>query len=1215
MLGAIKRAVDADPRPGQFVITGSVRADMLASSWPVTGRVIRIAHWGLTAREVAGATDTASIIDVLFDGSADTLDAPEAAIDLIGYVDRALTGQFPEVLHLTGSVRDRWLASYAEQLTARDPALDLGMRDPARLRRYLNAAARSTAGVPAHASLTEAAGVSRTTGLAYDTTLEALFVHELVPAWFSNRLKRLGKRPKRYLVEPAMLRPLAGVDPRSVLRSADLLGRLMDTFVIAQLRPELEVSMTRACPHHLRLDDGSHEVDLVLEAADGRVVGIEVKAAASVASSDARHLAWLRDQLGDQFVAGIVFHTGPRPFALGDRLHALPIASDLGPRTRSVAHRRGFRGQIAATSHLAPGSVRPGYCAPMTEVRPLTGTRVLDLTTGRAGAYAARLLVDAGADVVIVEPPDGTPLRRYGATPGSAGLLFEFLRGGTTSVTADLSDPGGAAFVRSSYAAVDLVLDDLGPGRVEALGLGAADLRAANPAAVMVSISPYGRGGPWSDRPGNEFTLQALAGGTSTRGSAEREYVNGQGRVGEWLTGAVAATIGLAAVRRARDTGLGEHVDLSMLEVINPTCTNLLSVWGSFSGATDAVRLRELPSIEPTADGYVGFCIFTGQQWQDFCVLIDHPELIADDSLATMGGRTHQAERVEPLIQRWTRARTTAEVVDAATALRIPVAPIGTGATVTTFEQFIARGVYRPHPTLGFLMPRPPYRIDGRSAPEPLPAPRLAAPPATDARSAASVADIWRDVPAHGEEATKSRRTGPGSPDLWPDIPSDGGDLTKFGRAGEGRAGEGRAGEGAAGERPAGEGPAGGAGSTPGPPSATLPLAGLRIVDLTQFWAGPWAGFLLAALGAEVIHVESIQRPDGMRFGSVKAPGTDLWWEWGPTFAATNRGKKSITLDLGRPEGRDLLRRLITVSDALIENYSPRVIEQFGLDWPTVHRWNDQLVMVRMPAFGLDGPWRDRVAFAQTMEQISGMAWVTGYADGPPLLARGPADPLAGTHAVWALLVALEQRRRTGLGAFVEATMAETALVAAAEQVIEHSATGTLLTRSGNAHPDAAFQACVPCRLDPADEITTGWLAVSAETSHQYERLQHMLAGEPLDTWASARDVHQAVQLLHAVGIPAAPVVKARASEHNDQMDARGFFHAVDHPVTGTHRYPGLPAHFTFTTPAEAAAALTPAPTLGQHNDEVLGGLLGLTAAELEALRDADVIGTRPLGT
>ncbi len=392
-------------------------------------------------------------------------------------------------------------------------------------------------------------------------------------------------------------------------------------------------------------------------------------------------------------------------------------------------------------------------------------------------------------------------------------------------------------------------------------------------------------------------------------------------------------------------------------------------------------------------------------------------------------------------------------------------------------------------------------------------------------------------------------------------------------------------------------------------------MAGLRVVDLTQFWAGPWAGFLLAALGAEVIHVESIQRPDGMRFGSVKTPGTDLWWEWGPTFAASNLGKKSITLDLGRTEGRDLLRRLITVSDALIENYSPRVIEQFGLDWPTVHGWNDQLVMVRMPAFGLDGPWRDRVAFAQTMEQISGMAWVTGYADGPPLLARGPADPLAGTHGVWALLVALEQRRHTGIGCFVEATMAETALVAAAEQVIEHSATGTLLTRSGNDHPDAAFQACVPCRPDPTDDITTGWLAVSAETVVEHGRLLAVLGDVPLDEWASTRTVDGAVDTLHAAGVPAAPIVKARASEHNAHLDARGFFRSIEHPVTGTHRYPGLPARFASTPPAVVDAALTPAPTLGQHNREVLGGLLGLTEEELVALASSGVIGTRPLGT
>ena len=181
-------------------------------------------------------------------------------------------------------------------------------------------------------------------------------------------------------------------------------------------------------------------------------------------------------------------------------------------------------------------------------------------------------------------------------------------------------------------------------------------------------------------------------------------------------------------------------------------------------------------------------------------------------------------------------------------------------------------------------------------------------------------------------------------------------------------------------------------------------------------------------------------------------------------------GQRRQAFDHARPhrdDGRALLRRLIEQSDVLVENYSPRVMEQFGLTWDVVHAWNPRLVMVRMPAFGLDGPWRDRVGFAQTMEQASGMAWLTGYADTAPMNARGPCDPLAGLHSAFSALVGLHLRERTGPGTHIESTMVETALNAAAEQVIELSAHGRLLSRDGNHHHGAGRRASTPSPIDP----------------------------------------------------------------------------------------------------------------------------------------------------
>jgi predicted AAA+ superfamily ATPase len=208
----------------------------------------------------------------------------------------------------------------------RDSALHDQDRDPVKLRRYLTAVAANTAGVVEHKTVFDAARITRLTGVAYDGLLEMLFVAEQIPAWHSNRLNRLTRSPKRYLTEPALLGPLLGVDERGALRNGDILGRLLDSFVVSQLRPEIEVAAAQPRLHHIRQEGGSHEIDLVAEYPGGKLVAIEVKASSAPKAADARHLVWLRDHIGDDFVAGIVFHTGPRVIPIGDRVSALPIS-------------------------------------------------------------------------------------------------------------------------------------------------------------------------------------------------------------------------------------------------------------------------------------------------------------------------------------------------------------------------------------------------------------------------------------------------------------------------------------------------------------------------------------------------------------------------------------------------------------------------------------------------------------------------------------------------------------------------------------------------------------------------------------------------------------------------------------------------------------------------------------------------------------------------
>ncbi|MFQ5745574.1 MAG: DUF4143 domain-containing protein [Acidobacteriota bacterium] len=207
---------------------------------------------------------------------------------------------------------------------ARDLVVLRPRADRELLTRYVESLAIRTAAVADVTSSAVAAGVTRKTAQAYGKLLRGVHVLSLLPAWYSNRLKRLTRRPKQHLVEPALLGPAARVDVNTVLGDAGLFGRLLESFVVAQLRAELEWSRTRARMYHLRLEKGEHEIDLVLEAGR-RVVGVKVKAAASVDARDVRHLAWLRDRLGEQFLLGVVLHCGALAQPLGERLLAAPI--------------------------------------------------------------------------------------------------------------------------------------------------------------------------------------------------------------------------------------------------------------------------------------------------------------------------------------------------------------------------------------------------------------------------------------------------------------------------------------------------------------------------------------------------------------------------------------------------------------------------------------------------------------------------------------------------------------------------------------------------------------------------------------------------------------------------------------------------------------------------------------------------------------------------
>lgn len=329
VLGAVKRAVDTDPRPGRFVLTGSVRGEISAPNWPGTGRLLRIAMYGLTISEVQRRIPAVPLLDRLAEGDLGALDAtPDEPLDLRDYVALIARGGFPEpVLRLPASERDPWLSSYVDQLLTRDVAALSPRGDPLLLRRFVEAYALNTAGVVDRRTLEQAAGISKVTADRYEDLLGSLLVADLVPAWWSNRLKRLARSPKRCLVDTAMAMAVVRVNPAGLMRDADLLGRMLDTFVIAQLRAELPRCDTRPRLLHLRQDAGRREIDVIVEYGGGRVLAIEITATSAPTRDDARHLAWFREQLGDRFIAGLVLHTGPWAFDLGERIVAAPVSA------------------------------------------------------------------------------------------------------------------------------------------------------------------------------------------------------------------------------------------------------------------------------------------------------------------------------------------------------------------------------------------------------------------------------------------------------------------------------------------------------------------------------------------------------------------------------------------------------------------------------------------------------------------------------------------------------------------------------------------------------------------------------------------------------------------------------------------------------------------------------------------------------------------------
>ena len=407
-----------------------------------------------------------------------------------------------------------------------------------------------------------------------------------------------------------------------------------------------------------------------------------------------------------------------------------------------------------------------------------------------------------------------------------------------------------------------------------------------------------------------------------------------------------------------------------------------------------------------------------------------------------------------------------------------------------------------------------------------------------------------------------------------------------------------------------------------------LPLEGIRVTDATHSWAGPYATNFLASMGAKVIKVESLQWLDPWRGGGT-ARTEENFWEQSPLFNSLNLDKLSVTLNLRHPKGAEVFKRLVEISDIVAENYTPRVMKNFGLDYESLKKINPSIIMLSMPAYGMTGPWTDYPGFAALFEQMSGMPQLTGYPDGPPKMTDwGFADIIGGVNGRVAIMFALLHRQMTGEGQYIDLSQVETVTSVLGDAHVEYSMNERIRPRRGNRHPYMAPHGYYRCSGKDF------WVAIAISSDEEWEQFGKAI-GNPswtkegrfadslsrwhnqdeldklIEAWTLEHEHYEVMNTLQKAGVAAGVIPTGAEIPDDPHLKARDMFKVVDRAVVGLHPYP-KPTPMKFSDyPVEIHR---PAPLMGEHNDYVLGELLGMSREEIQSLADDQIIGTKPLG-
>jgi crotonobetainyl-CoA:carnitine CoA-transferase CaiB-like acyl-CoA transferase len=803
---------------------------------------------------------------------------------------------------------------------------------------------------------------------------------------------------------------------------------------------------------------------------------------------------------------------------------------------------------------------------------------VLELSEEGAGAYCAKVFADLGADVVKVERPEGDPLRAH---PGA----FLHLNTNKRSVVADPADPSSRARVAQLIRRADVVIQSLGSGDLARWDTSWDAEHERNPALVMASISGFGAFGPYASYTWADLVAQATSWFVYPQGLSDKVPIRLPGMVGLCAVGHTAAVGALSAFLRARHSGAGAFVDLAAYEALAAVPSRV----GRFLGWEYLGRQPPAPvvtstsgtliptGIFPCEDGFVSM-MSTPQQLPEMLAVLDDDDLREAFARPDAFLRGETKEILDAALYPWLFSHTRADAMAAAQAAGWPFSAVNTPAEVLEVDHLHQRGFW--------------VEVD-----DPVHG-RLNLPGAPY-RHAEGGWRLRRQAPTLGQHdaeidaelaTTATEPARPKAPATEPEAP---------------------------------------------------PLRGIRVLDFTTVWSGPFVTLLLADLGAEVIRVENpsvfppttkgyVPRPnDEMLLGSLLAQYApmaegrpDRPWNRHALNNSIARNKLSVTLDPRRPDCRELFMQLVAQSDVFIENLKASTLHQMGIHESQLMDRNPRLVVVRIPPAGLTGDWAGYTGFGAQFDGLSGLTWMNGHPDASPIETPPTTymDFATGPAGAFAIISALHYREATGRGQIVELAQMENVLNQLGDVFVDCQL-GPEPPRIGNRDHLRAPQGMYRTR-----EVHH-WLAISVSDDRAWTALAGVigrpeLADDPrfadligrqanhdeldrlLDEWTSGQDMLEAFHVLQAAGVAAGPQLDEAMLVADPNVAARDWLRPLNSGDVGTH------LHIGHTFRGIPQVWERGSPTLGEDNEYVYKKVLGLDDDEYERLVAAKVIVT-----